>query len=77
MNALHFACLMSESDTLDWLLNVCLNNEDAIRLLKQKATAEQETPLMMASKMGNTECTKEILAYLKQNNQLDREFLNA
>jgi hypothetical protein len=77
MNVLHVVCARTDSDTLSWLLNVCLSEKDTIELLSQKANNERETPLMVASKSGSLECAREILEYLKNNNKLSSEFVNA
>lgn len=77
MNVLHVVCLRADSDTLSWLLNVCFTEEDALKLLNQKANKENETPLMIASKLGSIECVRQILEYLKNVNKLTSEFINA
>lgn len=76
MNVLHCACFRSNSDALDWLLNVCLTKDEILKLLRQRAHLENETPLMIACKLGHLDCVKQILTYLKSNNCLLPDVLN-
>jgi chemotaxis response regulator CheB len=76
MNVLHAVCVRADADTLSWLLNVCLSEEDALKLLNQKANKENETPLMIASKLGSVECVRQILEYMKNINKITPEFIN-
>jgi len=34
MNVLHQVCMQGDTETLDWLINVCLKPEDSFRLLQ-------------------------------------------
>ena len=77
MNVLHAVCARADSDILSWLLNVCLTEEDALKLLNQKANKESETPLMIASKLGSFECVRQILEYLNNVGKMTSESINA